>query len=356
MVAHTRTQAELERIIPIRVSRDLEAVANIKKAWAFAEEAHTGQYRCSGEPYTEHLFQTMRILGTLDMGTPTLIAGILHDTIEDTKISEIDIERIFGKEIAFLVVGLTKLERNKNDGAFYYSETLRKLLLAAAQDTRILIIKLCDRLHNMQTLSHMPLTTRKRVSLETRNVYVPVAERLGMHAIKRELEDLSFSYIEPDSFKEAKCLYAKRASARKKNIIEATATLQLELAVHSRIPFRIEQRDKGMYSFYQKLKRKEDDLSQINDIITLQVIVPDADSCYTMLGKIHGLWCPVPRKFKDYISFPKPNGFQCLRTAVDAESLGIIEIQIYSTEMYERAKYGFAVLLARNESGCKSPK
>ena len=348
------TEDDIERLIPPRVSVDTAAVARIKRAWAFAQEVHADQCRRSGEPYTEHLFRTTKMLGTLGMGAPTLIAGILHDTLEDTQTCEADLAETFGPDVALLVAGLTKLKRDKSkqerhEGTPYYANNLHKLLLAASQDVRILIIKLCDRLHNMQTLSHMPVETQKRVSLETRNVYVPVAERLGMHAIKRELEDLAFSYIEPDDFKKAVRLFAKRKSERARSIIEATATLQLEQAIHARIPFRIEQRDKGIYSFYQKLERKEWALSQINDIITLQVIVPTADDCYIMLGKIHGLWHPVPSKFKDYIAFPKPNGFQCLRTTVNAGTLGILEIQIYSEDMYERAKHGFAVLLARNE-------
>ncbi|MFA5942115.1 MAG: HD domain-containing protein [Candidatus Paceibacterota bacterium] len=354
MSSGTYTEADIERLIPPRVSVDPTAVTCIKQAWAFAQRVHAGQRRRSGEPYTEHLFQTTKMLGALDMGAPTLIAGILHDTLEDTQTCEADLAEAFGTDVAFLVAGLTKLKREKSkqgrhEGTPYYANNLRKLLLAAAQDVRILIIKLCDRLHNMQTLSHMPAETQKRVSLETRNVYVPVAERLGMHTIKRELEDLAFAYLEPDSFKKACRLFKKCKSEHEISIIEATATLQLEQAIHARIPFRIEQRDKGICSFYQKLERKEWELSQINDIITLQVIVPNADDCYIMLGKIHGLWHPIHGKFKDYIAFPKPNGFQCLRTTVGAESLGILEIQIYSDDMYERAKYGFAVLLARNE-------
>jgi GTP pyrophosphokinase len=351
------TEADIERILPSRVRVDPAAVTRIKQAWAFAQEAHTGQCRRSGEPYTEHLFQTTKTLGILGMGVPTLVAGILHDTLEDTGTSEADLTRIFGDDVASLVAGLTKLKRekekteqNQREGALYYAENLRKLLLAAAQDVRILIIKLCDRLHNMQTLSHMPAETQLRVSLETRNVYVPVAERLGMHAMKRELEDLAFSFIEPGDYKKACRLFKKRKSEREASVLEAIATLQLEQALHSRMPFRIEQRDKGIYSFYQKLERKEGELSQINDIITLQIIVPNTDDCYIMLGKIHGLWRPIHGKFKDYIAFPKPNGFQCLRTTVDAGPLGTLEIQIYSDDMYERAKYGFAVLLARNES------
>ena len=351
MASHEHSEDELITLLPAHIRADREAVAEIKKAWAFAEKAHDGQLRRSGEPYTEHLFQTAKTLCTFGMGTPTIIAGILHDTLEDTDTSEADLTKAFGTEVTFLVASLTKLKRAKLDGAHYFAENLRRLLLAAAQDVRILIIKLCDRLHNMQTLSHMSPEIRKRVSLETLNVYVPVAERLGMHNIKRELEDLAFFFIDPESFEEASLLFAKRKAEREDAIIEATATLQLELALRTDASFRIEQRDKGMYSFYQKLERKNGELSKINDVITLQVIVPESDDCYTMLGKIHGIWRPIQGKFKDYIAFPKPNGFQCLRTAVDAESFGILEIQIYSTEMYERAKYGFAVLLARNECG-----
>jgi GTP pyrophosphokinase len=350
MVAVINTEADVEELIPTRLRRYPEAVENIRHAWAFAQAAHAGQYRRSGEPYAAHLFETAKMLRELGMGPATIVAGILHDTCEDTPTSIADIERLFGREVAFMVDGLTKLGSEQHKGAAHYAENLRKLLLAASKDVRILIVKLCDRLHNMQTLTFMSPAAQKRIALETLNVHVPVADRLGMHAIKRELEDLAFSYVEPEQSRESVRLLAERKADREKSVREAARILQENETITARLPFRVERRDKGVYSFFQKLARKNGNLSQINDAIVLQVIVSTTDDCYIMLGNIHGLWHPVPGKFKDYIAFPKPNGFQCLRTTIDAGPLGILELQIYSEDMYARAKHGLAVLLARSES------
>ena len=333
-------------MLNVRTRAIPSAVALIMDAWEFAQNAHAGQLRRSGEPHAEHLFETARILSELGMDPPTIAAGFLHDTIEDTDVSQADLQARFGNQIATLVMGVTKIEREHRAYRAYQTENLRRLFSASGQDARVLIIKLADRLHNMRTLMHLPERKRKLIAQETLDIYVPAAERLGMNVMKRELEDLAFSTLNSDEYGRISRLFAKRVAEREPALTEAAATLLTQLSFAASFPVRLIPRTKGKASFAKKLERKKGDLSAINDIITLQVIVPSTDDCYRTLGYVHALWRPVPGKMKDYISFPKPNGYQCLRTAVTAGTLGVVEIQIYSEAMFDRAQRGFAASLA----------
>ncbi|VAW32425.1 Guanosine-3',5'-bis(diphosphate) 3'-pyrophosphohydrolase / GTP pyrophosphokinase, (p)ppGpp synthetase II [hydrothermal vent metagenome] len=345
----SRSDDEVRAILNPRVSSDKNAVDLIIHAWHFAQEAHGKQQRHSGEPHTEHLFETAKYLSDLGMGTPTIVAGILHDTLEDTRATESDLKREFGEEIAFLVVGVTKLEKQRHGLAIYQAENLRRFFISAAKDPRILIIKLCDRLHNMETLQYLPPKKRVLIAQETLDIYVPVAERLGMNVMKRELEDLAFMNIDSKTYIENERLFSERIAKRNGALNEARTLLKEYLDKVSNFNVKIILRKKGKYSFHQKILRKGSTESEVNDIITLQVVVPNTSDCYVTLGHIHAFWKPIPAKVKDYISFPKPNGYQCLRTAVDAENLGTIEIQIYSEQMYGWAQYGIVTDLIHNE-------
>jgi len=219
-----------------------------------------------------------------------------------------------------------------------------------------LVIKLCDRLHNMSTLQYLPSKKRALIAKETLDIYVPVAERLGMNVMKREMEDLAFEHIEPDIYKKNDAIFEKELSLRLPLFNEATELLQIHLLDVCSFPISIVQRIKGKYSFHKKLLRKKGDAKAINDIIIIQVIVPSTIDCYSALGNIHSMWQPVPKKMKDYIAFPKPNGYQCLNTIVDAGKIGFIEIQIYSKDMYDWAQYGIVTYLIHNEQNTKSHK
>lgn len=348
-MAQFRSEEEVLSILNDKIRSNPDAVALIIRAWNFAKKAHGQQQRMSGEPHTEHLFETAKYLSELGLGASTVSAGILHDTLEDTNTSEEDLEKGFGKDIAFMVIGVTKLEKKRHGLATRQAENLRRFFISAAKDPRVLIIKLCDRLHNMNTLQYLPPKKRELIAKETLDIYVPVAERLGIDVLKRELEDLAFEQMEPDTYNENNRLFAESLKQHLPNMKEALTVLQEHLASTCPFPTKVILREKGKYSFYKKLLRKDGDTEEIKDIVTMQITVPETTDCYSVLGSVHALWRPIPKKMKDYIAFPKPNGYQCLRTAVTTDAFGIIEIHIYSEEMYARAQYGIVVDLIYNE-------
>lgn len=338
---------DIEVILPARLRSNPGTVSRIKNAWLFAERAHAGQRRRSGEPYTEHLYATAERLCALNMGTETVMAGILHDVLEDTVVTNSELEKTFGKIIAFLVAGVTKLKKGDcHDSDDAHQETLRRILLAAARDPRILIIKLCDRLHNMQTLQYLSAEKQRRVAIETLEIYVPVADRLGMNIIKRELEDLSFRYAYPKIYVESEREFKTQFAKRYQPMMEAMGALKTHLVPRHIESARFVCRTKGRYSFYKKFERKQKNADVIHDVVTLQTILPTVADCYETLGLVHALWRPISGKTKDYIAFPKPNGYQCLRTTVNTGTFGVVEVQMYSEDMYECAQNGYAVKLA----------
>jgi len=325
--------------------------ALIEKAYAYAEKAHEGQKRYSGEPYFIHPSAVAKHLATLGMDVQTIAAGLLHDVIEDANISEKDIAEAFGSEIAFLVEGVTKLGKHKYRGAERHAESLRRLLVATSSDVRVLIIKLTDRYHNMTTIEHVPAEKRKRISLETLEIYAPLADRLGIGRLKTELEDLSFPGINPEAY--AKTLEFRKLKTKEteQGLARVQKDLQHALARKNIKDFRTEIRIKGIWSLYQKLKRKDNDITRIHDVAALRVLVPTIDDCYTALGVVHALWRPLPGEFKDYIAFPKPNGYQSLHTTVLTSEAGIVEIQIRTTDMHQKAQYGIASHMTYKQLG-----
>ena len=341
---------DVKEILSLMNGPSKEDAALIEKAYSFVAHAHRDHKRFSGEPYLTHLVETAKGIAGLGMSAKTVAAGLLHDSIEDVGVSPDTIEKEFGKEILFLVEGVTKLGKFKYRGTERHRESLRKLLVATGKDARVLIIKLMDRLHNMRTLSHVPEEKRMRIALETLEIYAAIAHRLGMSLVRRELEDMAFEYAYPKEFAEAKKLLTERADETNERLEKMSRALKTELAKNGIKKFHSDYRVKGLWSLWQKLQRKDGDINRVFDIAALRVIVPDIADCYRTLGLVHNLWQPLPNKIKDYIAFPKPNGYQGLHTTVFSGDGGIVEIQIRTDDMHKDAQYGIAAHVAYKES------
>lgn len=341
----------IKEILNILNNPSKEDKALITKAYNYAEEVHRNHKRKSGEPYFNHPFETAKLLAGLNMGPRTIAAGFLHDTIEDVGIKEEEIEKKFGKEVLFLVQGVTKLGTLRYRGAKRHVESLRRLLVATSQDIRVLIVKLMDRLHNMKTLDHVPKNKQKKVALETLEIYAPIADRLGMGQIKRELEDLAFPYVYPKEYEEVKALLKQTSRGIEHRLDKIHKSLKKEFAKHDIRDFRTEHRIKGLYSLFRKLERKGNDIEKIYDIAALRIIVPTIDDCYKVLGIIHNTWRPLPGKIKDYIAFPKPNGYRSIHTTIFTGDGRIVEVQIQTEIMHREARFGIASHLSYKEGG-----
>ena len=304
---------------------------DVTKAYNLAEEAHKDQRRVSGEPYILHPLAVAQILADMKIDTTTITASLLHDVVEDTSYTLEDIKKMFGKEVAFLVDGVTKLSRlNYRTKEDQQLNSMRKMFLAMAKDVRVVVIKLADRLHNMRTLRYMRSDKQKRIAQETLEIFAPLAHRLGIFNIKWELEDLSFRYLEPDKY-----------HVREEIVNEAIDVLKKALD-EAHIHCEINGRPKHFYSIYKKMKKDNRDLSQVYDLFAIRVIVDDVKDCYGVLGIVHSLWKPLPYRFKDYIAMPKPNNYQSLHTTVIGTRGQPVEIQIRTWEMHRIAEYGVA--------------
>ncbi len=317
-------------------------LALIRTAFAFAETAHAGHTRYSGEPYLNHIAAVGEKLAAMGMGPRTIAAGLLHDTVEDTKVTTDDIKKHFGEEILFLVEGVTKLSSVRYYGTDRHNESLRKLFVATSQDIRVLIIKLVDRLHNMETLAHVPAEKQVRIARETLEIYVPVAHRLGMGKIRKELEDLAFPYVYPDEYQRVMSLLETKIGKAGELLERERKVLQKRLAEVGVREFNTSYRVKGYYSLYHKLKRKQWDINDVYDLLAMRVVVTSVEDCYRALGIIHELWRPLPGRVKDYIAFPKPNGYQSLHTTVTTPNGVILELQIRTRQMHQEAEFGIA--------------
>ncbi|KND52104.1 MAG: guanosine-3',5'-bis(diphosphate) 3'-pyrophosphohydrolase [Parcubacteria bacterium C7867-003] len=326
-----------------------EDKALLQKAYDFAVKSHEGHTRKSGEPYFNHLFGTAKNIASLNAGVATIVAGFLHDSIEDTEITPETIEKEFGKEILFLVEGVTKLGEIKYRGTNRYNESMRKFFLAMSQDLRVLIIKLCDRLHNMQTLSHVPKEKQLRIAKETLEIYAPLAYRLGIKTLQRELEDLAFAYVYPKEFEEIKKILKKKKEEVENHLDKFEKSLKKELAKNGITEFKMDHRVKSLYSLYKKLQKYKWDVEAIYDISALRVTVKEVSDCYRILGIVHGAWRPLPGRIKDYIASPKLNGYRSIHTTIFTGDGGIIEVQIRTEEMHKEAEYGVASHLSYKE-------
>jgi len=329
----------LQEVSSYLSSKDVE---RIRQALEFSDAAHHGQFRQSGELYISHPIAVARILTPLHLDTQAIMAALLHDVVEDTDISNEDIAKKFGKPVADLVDGLSKLDRiefeTKEDAQ---AENFRKMLLAMARDVRVILIKLADRLHNMRTLGSMSREKIERIARETMEIYAPIANRLGLNAIYQELEDLSFKHLHPNRYSVlSKALKVARGNRREVvgKILEAVRQ-RLE---EQRIPAQVYGREKHLYGIYQKMQAKALAFSQVLDIYGFRVLVEDVPACYLAVGALHGLYKPIPGKFKDYIAIPKANGYQSLHTTLFGPFGTPIEVQIRTQEMHKIAEAGVA--------------
>ena len=318
-------------------------LALVEKAYYFAEKAHEGQMRKSGEPYFIHPVIVSGILARLMLDAPTIAAGLLHDTVEDCEDVTLEvIEKEFGQEVALLVDGVTKLKRlDFTSRVEQQAESIRKMILAMSKDIRVVLIKLADRLHNMRTLKSQPPASQKRISQETLDIYAPLAHRLGVYKIKQELEDLCLRYLDPEGYHNLiEKVGMKRAEREEniKNVIEMLSEKIRETNIH----FEIDGRPKHFYSIYRKMVLQHKPFEQIFDLIAMRVLVNSVQDCYAVLGIVHTLWKQVPNRFKDYISMPKPNMYQSLHTTVVGENGMPFEVQIRTFEMHRIAEYGIA--------------
>jgi len=318
----------------------------IARAFTFAENAHRGQMRKSGEPYFNHVLATAETLALWHMDDATIAAGLLHDVVEDTGTPIESIKKEFGNEVAFLVGGVTKLGHFKYRGAEekaeQKAENLRKMVIALSEDLRVVFIKLADRMHNMRTLGALPIMKQKRIALETDEIYAPLAYRLGMYNLSGELQDLAFPYLSPKEYEWLLANTKEQYETRLAYLEEIKPDVDRVLRAHGIVPLSIEIRAKRYSSLYKKLLRRNMDMGRVYDLVALRIIVATVPECYAALGVVHEAWPPVPRRIKDYIAMPKPNGYKSLHTTIIGPNEKTVEIQIRTKEMHDENEYGVA--------------
>lgn len=322
----------------------------IEKAYDFAKSAHEGQTRKSGEPYFVHVFTTAKNLADLNMDGKIVAAGFLHDVLEDTSVTEEEMRNNFGDEITNLVLGVTKLGTVKYKGVERNVENLRKFFVSIAEDLRVIVIKLADRLHNIETLQHVRPDKQKRIALETLEVYAPLADRLSMGQLKGRLEDAAFPYAYPKEYEEVKLLRESRKDAALPELLKVEHSIKKILKEYNLENFIIDHREKHLYSLWKKLEKYKMDITHVYDIVAMRIIVKSIEDCYLVLGLIHGSFKPLPGRIKDYIALPKPNGYRSLHTTIITEKGAIIEIQIRTEEMHYEAEYGLAAHFAYKDN------
>ncbi len=326
----------------------------ISRAVEIAKKAHEGQFRRTGEKYIVHPMAVKKILEEWHMDEDTIIAGILHDTVEDTELTLDDVRKEFGESVAFLVDGVTKLSTARNgmrDIDTYLPETkdnFLRLMIALGADIRVLIIKLADRLHNLRTLSALPPEKQKKIAKETLEVFAPLADRLNMGLLRVELADLSFKYVDPRRYDELKELLDKHNRSARNSLKKIEEEISLAMK-KEKIKFELSGRVKSIYSLHKKMAKHDQNINEIYDLIALRIIVEDITDCYLVLGLIHSLYMPMDGRIKDYIAMPKQNGYQSIHTTVITSDKRIVEFQIRTKEMHEYAEHGLAASFYYNE-------
>ncbi len=315
----------------------------LSRAYRYSEKAHAGQTRRNGDPYVTHCVEVAKILAELQLDTVTVASALIHDVIEDTPITVEDVEREFGREVAQIVDGVTKIGHLPTGSREERQvENYRKLLLSIAKDARVILIKLADRLHNMRTLDVMPEDKRHRIALETRDLYAPLAHRFGLAAMKAELEDLAFSFLEPEEFRNLTRLVQQKRADREALIDEMAGPLMRRLKESGVVVHEVSGRPKHLWSIYKKMLKNEKSYDDVYDLYAIRVLVENVPECYHALGVIHGAWSPLQERIKDYIAQPKSNGYQSLHTTVFGPTGTLYEIQIRTLEMHRTADYGIA--------------
>lgn len=318
---------------------DLEMV---QLAYEFAKNAHAGQKRATGADYIQHSLGTAQNLADMELSTPMIIAGLLHDVPEDTDYTLEDVKQEFGEDVYQIVKGITKLSNIKYRGMERYVENLRKMFIAMAEDIRVVLVKFADRLNNLQTLYALPANKQKRIALESLEIYAPIANRLGIGELQSKIEDTAFKYSYPEEYSWVEQLVKKRSPIKQKTLTGMIKKVRTRLRKENVEFIDIYGRNKHYYSLYRKLLRFNRDINQIYDLVAMRIIVKNVADCYAVLGIIHNLWKPVKGRIKDYIAQPKPNGYQSLHTAVFGDNNEIVEFQIRTEQMAEQAEYGVA--------------
>jgi GTP pyrophosphokinase len=329
----------IERVQSYHPEPDIDL---IKKAYVYSAKVHQGQVRKSGEPYLVHPLAVCGLLAEMKLDEHTLCAGMLHDTIEDTLATAEDLKQLFGNEVAEIVEGVTKLSTIPYSTSHEKAaENFRRMVVAMAKDIRVILVKLADRLHNMQTLDHMKPESQERIAQETLDIYAPLANRLGIHWMKADLQDLCLRYLHPKDERELKSKLEQTSKGRDTYIAEVMDALRAKMAANG-IPGEVQGRVKHLYSIWRKTKTQGIEFEHVNDIVAFRVITDSMPHCYEMFGHVHATWRPVPGRFKDFIATPKPNGYQSLHTTVIGPGGQRVEIQIRTQQMHEIAEQGIA--------------
>ncbi len=356
------TTAAAERIDTIRglprpLARAMEAYADrldveaIRAAYELAAEAHSGQFRASGEPFINHAVEVATILADLQLDTGTVVSALVHDVVEDTVVSLQGIREIFGDEVGAIVDGVTKIGKVRfRSSTERQVENYRKLLLSMAQDARVILVKLADRLHNMRTLEYLPPGKQKPIARETRDIYAPLAHRLGMWAIKWELEDLSFKFLDREAYDALRKLVRQRRRARERHILEMQRPLE-DALLSAGVVAEVTGRPKHLWSIHRKMITQDRSYDDIYDLMALRVITDSVQGCYSALGIIHGRWTPIPERFHDYVATPKSNMYQSIHTTVLGTGGRRYEIQIRTEDMHRTAEFGIAAHWRYKEEG-----
>lgn len=353
-IAYSKYMKRGELLLLAKPHYTEEQLLELEHAIDFATKAHEGQKRKSGEPYIIHPLAVASILTEWDMDIDTIIAGVLHDTVEDTDVTLEQIESLFGRDVAFLVDGVTKVGqaragmKNLDSYLPQTKDNLSKLLIAVGKDVRVIIIKLADRLHNMRTLEHMTREKQKKIARETMEVFAPLADRLNMGRVRVQLEELSFRYLMPKDFAQTKALLDSRLKRSQRKLARVRHEVERKLR-EEKIDFEMDGRVKSVYSLFKKLDRYDGDIEQIHDLIALRIITEDLDDCYLVLGVLHDLYTPLFERIKDYVAQPKANGYQSLHTTVQTDTGQIVEFQVRTREMHDYAERGLAASFHYNE-------
>ncbi len=341
--ARSLTEANFRALLDtVRQNRPHDDVEIIRRAWEFSLQHHDGQIRASGEPYVLHPLEVAHVLAEMKLDSTAIAAGLLHDAVEDTPVTTADITALFGDQVAYIVEGVTKIDKiqfaNSEDRQ---AENVRKMLLAMVSDVRVVLIKLADRLHNMRTLEHLRAERQQAIARETLDIYAPLAHRLGMGKVRGELEDLAFRYVDPIGYEQVDLAIEERRKEGE-DFLRHVEGMLLERLRENGIEARVEWRIKRLYSIYQKLQKQRTTVDQVYDLLALRVITTSVADCYAVFGLIHSLWRPVPGRIKDFIAMPRPNLYQSLHTTVMGEGGHQFEVQIRTEEMHRIAEEGIA--------------